>query len=242
MLGLGGWLPRDPREVERWVQKLRKRAKASPRPLIPPIAEFQQMVYADPVLHTNVQLMFAEACQLQKTTPLDWQPEPRTFEDFLVLLNEIMFTAPEAYQTGTGANEQAAGLIGFPINALLDWPMGTVFGYDVFSNVLVNQQFKKILAFWSKFLVTEDSRYVLVQDDSAQEAIAWLSPLAQSEMVSVASSAFGQPNPISPTATFADISTATPPIPTTASGRGMISSPAPSRTACDPWPEWVMTA
>jgi phosphatidylserine decarboxylase len=164
------------------------------------------MVYSDPVLYANVQGMFAEAYRLKKRTPLEWEPEPQTFDDFLGLLNTIMFTAPEAYQTGTGPNEQAAGMIGFPINALLDWPMATVFGYDVFSNALVNQQFKKILNYWSNFLVTEDSRYVLVQDDPSSDAIAWLNPIAQAEMVTVATSALGMPpNPLEPSATFADI-------------------------------------
>ena len=203
---LGGWLPRDPEKVERWIQKLRKLAIEHPRPLIPPIAEFRQMVYSDPVLYANVQGMFAEAYRLKKRTPLTWEPEPQTFEDFLVLLNAIMVMAPEAYQTGRGEDQQPAGMIGFPINALLDWPMATVFGYDVFSNLLVNQQLKKILAHWATFLVTEESRYVLVQDDPSSDAIAWLSPKAQAEMVSVANSALGTPpNPIPPGATFADI-------------------------------------
>ena len=203
---LGGWLPRDPEAVERWIQKLKKVAIENPQPLIQPIAEFRQMVYSDPVLSANVYGMFAEAYRLKKTTPLSWEPEPQTFEDFLVLLNAIMTMAPEAYQTGTGENQQAAGMIGFPINALLDWPMATVFGYDVFSNALVNQQLKKILGYWSTFLVTADSRYVLVQNDPASDAIAWLSPQAQAEMVSVATSALGiSPNPIPSGATFADI-------------------------------------
>lgn len=203
---LGGWLPRDPREVERWIQKLKKIATESPRPLIPPVAEFQQMVYSDPVLYANVQGMFAEAYWLKKNTPLGWEPEPQTFEDFIVLLNAIMFTAPEAFQSGRGRNQQPAGMIGFPINALLDWPMATVFGYDVFSNSLVNQQFKKILGYWSKFLVTKESRYVLIQNDPESDAIAWLSPKAQKEMVTVARSALGAGrNPIPPGATFADI-------------------------------------
>jgi len=203
---LGGWLPRDPVEVERWIQKLKRLASKSPRPLIAPIAELQQMVYSDPVLYSNVQGMFAEAYRLKKHTPLDWEPEPQTFEDFIVLLNAIMFMAPEAYQTGRGRKQQPAGMIGFPINALLDWPMATVFGYDVFSNALVNQQLKKILAHWSKFLVTRDSRYVLIQNDPASDAIAWLSPKAQAEMVTVARQALGAgKNPIPPKATFADI-------------------------------------
>lgn len=202
----GGWLPKDPVETERWIQKLKKRAQENPVPFIPAVWELQQMVYADPVLYANVQAMFAEAYRLKKYTPLGWQPEPMTFEEFLTLLNQIMFTAPEAYQTGTGPNQQAAGLIGFPINALLDWPMGTTQGYDVFSNAMINQQFKKILAYWSNFLVSPQSRYVLAEDDPASDAIAWLSPKAQSEMVSVAKSARGpKPNPIPDNAQFEDI-------------------------------------
>lgn len=202
----GSWLPRDPEAVEFWIQKLKMRASENPQPLIPPIAEFQQMVYSDPVLYANVQGMFAEAYQLKKRTPLKWEPEPQTFEDFLVLLNAIMFTAPEAYQTSGKSGLEPAGMIGFPINALLDWPMATSFGYDVFSNFFVNQQFKKILGHWAKFLVSEDSRYVLEQNDPANVAIAWLSPKAQSEMVGVARSALGQgDNPIQPGATFADV-------------------------------------
>jgi phosphatidylserine decarboxylase len=202
----GGWLPHDPEEVERWIQKVKKLASDRPRPLIEPIKEFQQMVYSDPVLYANVQAMFAEAYRLKKRTPLKWEPEPQTFEDFLVQLNAIMHMAPEAFQTGIGKHEKPAGLIGFPINALLDWPMATVFGYDVFSNSLVNQQFQKIFAHWSTFLTSEDSRYVLVENEPASHAIAWLSPEAQTEMVQVASSALGQgPNPIPPGATFEDI-------------------------------------
>lgn len=175
---LGGWLSRDHKEVERWIRKIRNFVLEHPRPLIQPIAELRQMVYSDPVLYANVQGMFAEAYRLKKETPLIWEPESQTFEDFLIQLNAIMFTAPEAYQTGTGDNQQPAGMIGFPINALLDWPMATVFGYDVFSNSLVNQQLKKILNYWSVFLAGEDSRYVLVQNDPQSDAIAWLSPAA----------------------------------------------------------------
>ncbi|HYH69553.1 MAG TPA: phophatidylserine decarboxylase associated domain-containing protein [Urbifossiella sp.] len=203
---LGGWLPRDHEAVERWIRKIKKVAAEHPRPLIPPILEFRQLVTSDPVLYANVQGMFAEAYRLKRTTPLVWDPEPQTFEAFLVLLNAIMFTAPEGYQTGRGESQQPAGMIGFPINALLDWPMATNFGYDVFSNSLVNQQLKRILTHWSAFLITAESRYVLVQNDPASDAVAWLSAKAQAEMVGVANSALGTPpNPVPPGATFAEI-------------------------------------
>ncbi|WP_136668030.1 phosphatidylserine decarboxylase family protein [Flavobacterium sp. H122] len=203
---LGHWLPKDPQAVEFWIKKLKKTVAENPQPLIPEIADFQQMVYSDPVLYANMQGMFAEAHYLKKRTPLIWEAEPTTFEDFIQLLNAIMYTAPEAYQTGVPGSQSPAGMIGFPINALLAWPMATTFGYDVFSNALVNQQLKKILTYWAKFLVTEDSRYVLIENYPSEDVIAWLSETAQQEMVQVAVSALGtEPNPISPDATFADI-------------------------------------
>lgn len=203
---LGGWLPRNPQVIEQWTQKVMKLAKRNPKPLLPEIATFKEMVYSDPVLYANVQGMFSEAHYLKRTTPLDWEPEPINFEDFIILLNAIMYTAPEAYQTGALGNQSPAGMIGFPINALLAWPMATNYGYDVFSNALVNQQFKKILNYWSTFLVSPDSRYVLIENDPAEDVIAWLSPKAQKEMLQVAKSALGaEPNPISQDATFSEV-------------------------------------
>jgi phosphatidylserine decarboxylase len=201
-----GWLPNDPQAIHQWYQKIKKLAQDNPRPLIEPISELKEMVYTDPVLYSNFQGMFAEAHRLKKLTPLIGELEPTTFEEFLELLNAIMLTAPEAFQTGKGEDQKPAGMIGFPINALLVYPMATDFGYDVFANSLVNQQLKKILRHWSKFLVTEDSRYVLIEDDPRHDAIAWLSPKAQKEMVSVANDALGDgPNPIHPDAGFSDI-------------------------------------
>jgi len=185
---VGGWLPQDRRQVRHWVQKLKRSVAERPRELVAPVLNLQAMVYADPILHANVAMMFAEAYRREKQTPLG-EPEVKTFEEFLVLLNAIMTTAPECYQT---PGDQPAGLIGFPINALLDWPMGTTYGYDVFSNALFNQQFKNILIYWSQFLVTPASRYVLVQPDPEDNAIAWLSPQGQQEMVAVATAAVGE--------------------------------------------------
>jgi phosphatidylserine decarboxylase len=188
---LGGWLPHDSRLVDAWIRRLKKSVRERPRDLVAPIREFEQMVDSDRVLHTNVSMMFAEAYLHKKTTPLG-EPEIKTFEEFLVLLNAVMTIAPECYQTVSGGELEPAGLIGFPINALLDWPMATASGYDVFSNALVNQQLKKILGYWAKFLVSPESRYVLVQNDPSSDAIAWLGEWAQQEMISVATSAVGE--------------------------------------------------
>jgi phosphatidylserine decarboxylase len=191
----GGWLPHDRRHIDSWVRDLKKRVAEHPQPLVPPIQEFKDMVDQDPVLNFTVETMFKEAALLKQQTPLG-TPEVKDFAEFLVLLNGIMTQAPEYTECpdSSGA-EEPCGLIGFPINALLDWPMATGFGYDVFANALVNQQFKKILDFWSKFLVSEASRSVLVDSypERTPKVLAWLSPTARQEMVDVACQAADDP-------------------------------------------------
>lgn len=189
---LGGWLPKDPKHVGNWIRKLKSTLASKPVNLIEPIQDFKDMVYSDPVLSANVAMMFSEADFREKFTPLEWESEVKNFDEFLQLLNVIMTTAPECFYTNTKTGEKAAGLIGFPINALLDWPMATTAGYDVFSNTLVNQQLKKILSYWSKFLITPESRYVLVQDNAKEETVAWLSEIARSWIIEAANQAFGE--------------------------------------------------
>lgn len=184
----GGWLPHDLKQIDSWIRKLKKHVKNNPQPLIPVIQELKEMVDQDPALHIAVFTMFKEAELRKKETPLG-TPEVKDFEEFLVLLNAIMTQAPEYTECpDKSGGEEPCGLIGFPINALLNWAMGTTAGYDVFANSFINQQFKKILTHWSKFLVSKESRYVLVENHPKQtpKVIAWLSKTARQEMVEVA--------------------------------------------------------
>lgn len=192
----GGWLPHNREHIDIWVRDLKARVLKDPQPLVPLIQEFKEMVAQDPVLNFVCDAMFTEAAILRQQTPLG-TPEVQNFDEFLLLLNGIMTQAPEYTECpdSTGA-EEPCGLIGFPINALLDWPMATSFGYDFFANALVNQQFKKILGYWSEYLVSEPSRSVLV--DSFPErtpiVLAWLSTTAMQEMVDVACQASDDPD------------------------------------------------
>ncbi|ENY71654.1 phosphatidylserine decarboxylase family protein [Aeromonas diversa] len=189
----GGWMPKDQTHVERWVQRLRHAVTHHPRPLVAPVAEFKALVEGDPTLHLQAEAMFEEAWQHKHLTPLG-QVEVRSFAEFLLLLNGIMTTAPEAYEDLQ--TQEPAGLIGFPINALLNWPMGTVAGYGFFANELVNQQLKKVLAYWAEFLQSPASRYVLTESVSPLDRqtliVPWLGALAKSQMVAVARGALGE--------------------------------------------------
>lgn len=188
----GGWVPRDQAHVARWVQRLRQAVTRQPRPLVAPIAGLKALVEQDPLLHQQAQGMFDEAWQHEHSTPLG-QVQVRSFDEFLQLLNGIMTTAPEAYQDVQ--TQEPAGLIGFPINALLNWPMATAAGYDFFANALVNQQLRKILGYWADFLQGPASRYVLTESVSPLDRqtliVPWLGEVAKREMVKVAQGALG---------------------------------------------------
>lgn len=190
----GGRLFHDRGHIDIWVRDLKRRVAESPQPLVPPIQEFKDLVIQDPVLNLNVDTMFKEAAILRQQTPLG-TPEVEDFDEFLTLLNGIMTTAPQYTECPNSDGEEPCGLIGFPINALLDWPMATNFGYEVFSNQLVNQQFKKIFSYWSSFLVSEESRYVLIESfpEQTPKVLAWLSSTARQEMVDVACQASDDP-------------------------------------------------
>jgi phosphatidylserine decarboxylase len=86
----------------------------------------------------------------------------------LWLFDQILTEAPQYEQDD---------LVGFPINAILDWPMGTAGGLTVFVNPKVNAQFKKMFDVWASFLTSPASRYVLT---SANDG--WFGPAASAAM------------------------------------------------------------
>jgi phosphatidylserine decarboxylase len=87
----------------------------------------------------------------------------------LELLNEIVTSGSE-YNT--------TELVGFPINAILNWPMATTAGFAAFLNDKVNAQFKKILNEWARFLASKDSLAVLNDDKTS----GWLGEAALTKM------------------------------------------------------------
>jgi len=126
---------------------------SQPKPLHPVIVEFQELVENDPAIFMLFHQMFD---QVPKKQPhchdQDARPQVRDYQHMLRLFNEILTTAPEFSESG---------LVGFPINAILDWPMGTPSGIAAFLNEKVNAQIRKMLDVWAKFLSSHDSTYVL---------------------------------------------------------------------------------
>ena len=79
-------------------------------------------------------------------------PQVRDYVHMLELINHVLGTAPVFDRTG---------LVGFPINAIIDWPMCTEAGVSAFLHDGVNAQMKKILDAWGAYLASPASTYVL---------------------------------------------------------------------------------
>lgn len=152
---VGKWLPSDQQHLNEWKTDLIEDTAAlkGKVELLPVIQEFKDLIENDPELYMLFNEMFD---QVPRKPPYDkdptGKPQVRNYEHMLQLLNIIMTRAPEFNETG---------MVGFPINAILDWPMGTPAGNSAFLNQKVNRQLKKILNHWAVFLDSPDSRYVL---------------------------------------------------------------------------------
>ncbi|KAI9879298.1 MAG: hypothetical protein M1830_008949 [Pleopsidium flavum] len=157
----GHWLPQDHTVVRHWLGKLVKHVDENPKDLDPVLQGFCDLVEGDKTLQTLSSQMFEEVPMKPpyNKDPTGLQPQVRDFNHMLALVNHIMKRAPE---WNDDANK--VGLIGFPINAILDWPMGTVSGGAFFLRQDVNQRWAKILNTWAEYLASEGSASVL--DDS----------------------------------------------------------------------------
>ena len=153
---VGKWLPSDQAFLDRWLAKQLQAVRENPQPLQPVVQEFQDLIESDAELFMYFHQMFEELPRSAQflTTPTG-DPQVRDYKEMLALISAILTTAPEFNKTG---------LVGFPINAILDWPMGTEGGFAAFLNDKVNAQLKKILAAWAVFLTSPASAYVLSDD------------------------------------------------------------------------------
>ena len=155
---VGQWLPSDQQTLKQWHDKLIRETATEDgqTALLPVVEEFKQTIENDPALLMLFTLMF-EQVPLKPPFLNDptGQPQVRDYHQMLQMINHILTQAPEFNKTG---------LVGFPINAILNWPMGTPAGTVAFLNPKVNRQLKKILDHWAVFLGSPDSRYVLSDD------------------------------------------------------------------------------
>lgn len=169
---VGKWLPSDRDFLNRWIAKKARQATDKNAALSPSVAALRNAIYADPILYMGFTAMYDQI-------PQGYNEQVKNFETMLQIMNLILTEAP-AYSV----IEDQIGLVGFPINAILDWAMGTTYGYMTFTNPVVNQKLQNILNDWKTFLQSDASKYVLVDgpvypsQPDYDNPIGWFSPEA----------------------------------------------------------------
>jgi phosphatidylserine decarboxylase len=167
---VGKWLPSDHATLTSWMATLIQEADAEEKPLHPVIEDFKQLIENDPEIFMLFHQMFE---QVPTKPPYNkdptGKPQVRDYRHMLRLVNHIMTKAPAFNETG---------LVGFPINAIFDWSMGTTGGFAAFLNQKVNRQLKEVLNEWARYLGSSDSRYVLSKDPHR----GWFGADAQKQM------------------------------------------------------------
>ncbi|WP_297817567.1 phosphatidylserine decarboxylase family protein [uncultured Lactobacillus sp.] len=169
---VGQWLPSDQEFYNKWLKKVLKEAESEEnQKLLPPVQALKNLIESDRYLYNITQMMFDEIPAKYVDTPMG-TPQVRNYKQMLLMLNRIIQRAPEFNTTG---------LVGTPINAILDYPMATKAGYVFFMNPKINEKLRDILNYWGKYLQTPASTYVLNTSKNG-----WLSDYALNEMSHVA--------------------------------------------------------
>lgn len=121
------------------------------------------MIESDPVMRMYFTQMFQQQ-PVFAPPPETGDVKLRSHDELLRFLDHVLTTAPEF---------SLDGMVGCPINAVLDFPMITPAGLAAFLSPKLNAVLKKVLAAWAEFLNSPASCYVLNQSPSG-----WLCPAA----------------------------------------------------------------
>lgn len=167
----------DRASLKEWNDYILVQLDQTAQELSPVVRELQYLIESDPSIYMLVSAMFEQIPNKDPYTndPLG-RPQIRDYRHLLEVINHIIVTGPKwntaAYRAGYGA---------LPILAILNWPMATEAGKSLFLNKKINDQFKKILDEWGKYLSSAESTTVLTTEPDG-----WLSPDAIREAERVA--------------------------------------------------------
>jgi phosphatidylserine decarboxylase len=164
---VGHWLPSDRKALNAWLAKTTETAEKKAAPLHPAIREFEELIEGDPVLLMYFTQMFEQQPSFVPP-PESGDIRIRDYHQLLRILDHVLTTAPEF---------STVGMVGCPINAVLDFPMITPAGLAAFLSPKLNRVLKKVLAAWAQFLDSPASLYVLNETPTG-----WLSPAALKEI------------------------------------------------------------
>ncbi|KAA8646930.1 hypothetical protein EYZ11_007572 [Aspergillus tanneri] len=170
---IANWLPANHSILQSYLSKLKTEIediKATRGEILhdDTIIAFRDLVQGDTVLRMLSRAMLTE---VPNKEPYNKDPigrkQIRDFDELLDFMQVTLSKAPTWTDDG-----YKIGLVGFPLNAVLDWPMATQSGYAFFLNKDVNLALKKILNKWKDYLHTRSSANVLTTDNwFSQEAL-----------------------------------------------------------------------
>ncbi|KAK5945071.1 hypothetical protein PMZ80_002274 [Knufia obscura] len=173
----GLWLPEDHRTHQQWLEKTVKHVDDNPKEFHPVVKEFQHLIETSTRVYQLVCGMYDE---IPSKHPYDKDPSGkiaiRDYQHMLEVLNHLLTTAPSWSE-----HSHEVGLVGLPIYALFDWPMGTTSGFAFFLDPEVNAILKKVLNAWGDFLTSPESASCL--DDSSS---GWFGDTGRKDLTQVA--------------------------------------------------------
>lgn len=165
---LGHWLPEDHRTLHEWTRRLntqRKKRNVPPEAWDETIRDFQGLIETDSNVFELCSSMLNEVPQSYGRTP-DLESQVNNYLDMLALLNEVLQRGPAWSDI-----DNKSGLVGVPLNAILDRSMATLSGYYFFKHPEVNAKLRAILNKYGSFLESPGSTKVLNADSGG-----WLAP------------------------------------------------------------------
>jgi phosphatidylserine decarboxylase len=176
-------MPPDHDSHHKWVGGVIAHVdKKEEHELHPVLKEFKHLIESNTRVYLLVASMFAEVPKNRHycTDPTGC-PQIRDYHHMLRVLNYLITTAPSWNDFSL-----KVGLVGLPINAVLDWSMGTPSGYAAFLDPDINAMLKKVLNAWGEFLTSPESATALDESENG-----WFGQTGRSNLVQVANAPHG---------------------------------------------------
>ncbi|KAL6886233.1 Phophatidylserine decarboxylase domain-containing protein [Trichoderma longibrachiatum] len=178
---IGHWLPENNDVVVDWLRQLLKEIEQDkkkhkhPLKLSDPVQQLKDLINSSAELRMLAQAMLDE---VPNKEPYNNDPignkQIKSLDDLYLCFDKVMTSKAPIWRK----LEYDVGLVGFPFNAVLDWPMATASGFSFFLKPEVNKRLGHILDTWKTgFLQTIESAKVLLlkEGDKICPDEAWLS-------------------------------------------------------------------
>ncbi|KAF4216621.1 hypothetical protein CNMCM8980_006519 [Aspergillus fumigatiaffinis] len=174
---VGKWMPSSHAAHQEWLGGVITHVdKNKSHELHPVLQEFKELIESNSRVYLLISAMFAEIPRKRPySTDPTGCPQIRDYHHLLQVLNYLLTTAPSWNDFS-----HRVGLVGLPINAVLDWSMGTPSGYAAYLDPEINRMVKKILNAWGDYLKSPESASVLNDTSSG-----WFGSTARADLEEV---------------------------------------------------------